>query len=58
MKMKTQQKIFEELSKLEAYFYYLMQNLGDLPHSSVEKIHANVNSALLEWHRITGCKHK
>jgi len=32
--MKTQQKIFEELSKLEAYFYYLMQNLGDLPCSS------------------------
>ncbi len=58
MKIKTQQKIFEELSKLEAYFYYLMQNPGDLPYSSIEKIHANVNSALLEWHRITGCKHK
>lgn len=47
-------KALNTLSELEEFFYYLKQNPEGLNYSDVEKIHNAINTALIEWHRLTG----
>lgn len=49
------QKIFNKLSDLESKLYYKMQNPEDLPFEDIAEIHKHIKSALVIWHKITGC---
>jgi len=54
----SNQEIFNTLSGLECVLYYKHDGSDDregVSFSDLEKMHDLINTALIEWHRITGC---
>lgn len=52
----SEQEVFEKLSELESYFYYRMQNPGSLSFRILVELHDELNTAMRQWHNLTGCK--
>jgi hypothetical protein len=54
----SNQEILNTLSGLEAAFYYKNDGSDDregVSFADLEKMHDLINTALKDWHRITGC---
>lgn len=54
----TNKEIFNQLSELEEAIYYRMNNPEGLPFSVLLGVYQEINTALCQWHNITGCKNE
>ena len=51
----TEQEVFNMLAELEEYFYYRLHNPGPIPWTSLNEMHDEIKTLLLQWHTWTGC---
>ncbi len=54
----NKQEVFNALSELEKYFYYLklLKDPASDERKPLDELHSKIKSALVQWHDLTGCK--